>query len=81
MCRQIQIVFQNPYSSLNPSKTIQELFEQPMRIHGMKNQAERVEKSVSCLRKLTCDRSICIAMPTSYQVVSVRKYVLQELRA
>lgn len=52
MRRQIQIVFQDPYSSLNPSKTIQELFEQPMRIHGMKNQEERVEKIGELLKKV-----------------------------
>ena len=38
---QVQMVFQDPYSSLNPLKTIREAFDEPMRVHGMGNPAER----------------------------------------
>ncbi|HYC13086.1 MAG TPA: oligopeptide/dipeptide ABC transporter ATP-binding protein [Stellaceae bacterium] len=33
--RQMQIVFQDPYSSLNPRRTISQTLSEPMRVHGM----------------------------------------------
>lgn len=37
----IQMVFQDPFSSLNPKKTIGWILEEPLRARGMGNQAER----------------------------------------
>jgi peptide/nickel transport system ATP-binding protein len=33
--RQMQYVFQDPYSSLNPIKTVEEIVAEPLRIHGV----------------------------------------------
>lgn len=33
--KKLQIVFQNPYASLNPMHTILEAFDEPMRVHGI----------------------------------------------
>ncbi|MBO9605654.1 MAG: dipeptide ABC transporter ATP-binding protein [Paenibacillaceae bacterium] len=41
--KQIQIVFQDPYSSLNPVKTIYDSFDEPLKLHNMGNKAERKE--------------------------------------
>jgi len=41
--KKIQIVFQDPYSSLNPVKTIYESFDEPLRLHRMGTKAERKE--------------------------------------
>ena len=46
--KQAQIVFQDPYSSLNPRITIGEAIAEPMRVHG-------IEKSQAKLRSLVCD--------------------------
>ncbi len=40
----VQMVFQDPYSSLNPLKTIKESFDEPLRIHGVKSAEERLER-------------------------------------
>ena len=46
--KQAQIVFQDPYSSLNPRMTIGEAIAEPMRVHG-------IEKDSSQLRDAVCD--------------------------
>lgn len=40
--KKVQIVFQDPYASLNPSKNILSAFDEPLRIHGVKNKEERL---------------------------------------
>jgi oligopeptide/dipeptide ABC transporter ATP-binding protein len=39
--RRMQIIFQDPFSSLNPRKTIAQIVGQPLRIHGVTRRAER----------------------------------------
>ena len=39
--RDLQFVFQDPFSSLNPRMTVGGLVEEPLRVHGMGNAAER----------------------------------------
>jgi len=46
--KQAQIVFQDPYSSLNPRITIGEAIAEPMRVHG-------IEKDSTKLRAAVCD--------------------------
>ena len=39
--KEVQMVFQDPYSALNPSKKIYDAFEEPLVVHGVKDKAER----------------------------------------
>ena len=41
--RKIQMVFQDPYSSLNPVKNILTAFDEPLKIHGFGNKQKRQE--------------------------------------
>ncbi len=41
--RQMQIIFQDPYSSLNPRMTVGRLLEEPYLIHGLGTRAQRRE--------------------------------------
>lgn len=51
--KQLQIIFQNPYSSLNPKITIGEALMEPMIYHGiLKNNKQRRERVVALLRKV-----------------------------
>lgn len=42
--KKIQIIFQDPYSSLNPKKTIRSIMEEAYRIHGIGSGKERRDK-------------------------------------
>ena len=45
--KKIQMIFQNPYSSLNPKMKIKETLEEPLIIHGEKNRDEKVEEIIN----------------------------------
>jgi peptide/nickel transport system ATP-binding protein len=56
MRRRIQVVFQNPYASLNPRFTIGQTLVEPMAIHGIgKDLAEREQRARSLLEKVGLD--------------------------
>jgi peptide/nickel transport system ATP-binding protein len=51
--RRIQIIFQNPYASLNPRFTVGQILLEPMRIHRIgANDAERVDMAQQLLRRV-----------------------------
>lgn len=51
--RRIQIIFQDPYSSLNPGKTVEEALSEPLKVHGLvKSRFERSKRVSSILDKV-----------------------------
>jgi peptide/nickel transport system ATP-binding protein len=51
--KRIQIIFQNPYASLNPRFTVGQILMEPMRIHQIKaNDDERVAMAIELLGKV-----------------------------
>lgn len=44
MRKDIQMVFQDPYASLNPRHTVEKILEEPLIVHGIGNQAERKKR-------------------------------------
>jgi oligopeptide transport system ATP-binding protein len=42
--RDIQMVFQDPYASLNPRHSIQQILEEPLIVHGIGNKQERKKR-------------------------------------
>ena len=49
--KDIQIIFQDPYSSLNPRETIGEAIEEPMKVFNLYDAKQRKEKTLELLRK------------------------------
>ncbi len=48
--QQMQIIFQDPFSSLNPRKTIAHIVGEPLLVHGMTNRLERQARVMELLR-------------------------------
>lgn len=54
--KQLQIIFQNPFSSLNPKITIGEALLEPMIFHGiLKNNKQRKERVIKLLKKVNLE--------------------------
>jgi peptide/nickel transport system ATP-binding protein len=51
--RRIQIIFQNPYASLNPRMTVGQILVEPMKIHSIgKDERERVDMAFQLLKRV-----------------------------
>ncbi|UCD83042.1 MAG: dipeptide ABC transporter ATP-binding protein [Desulfobacterales bacterium] len=50
--KEMQIIFQDPYSSLNPRMTLHQILNEPMRIHKMYPDRERKERIAYLLEKV-----------------------------
>ena len=48
--KQMQIIFQDPFSSLNPRKTVSHIVGEPLLVHGLKSRKLRDEKVLEILR-------------------------------
>ena len=47
--KQMQIIFQDPFSSLNPRKNVSQIIGEPLLIHGMKSRDERDQRVLDLL--------------------------------
>jgi len=48
----IQMIFQDPYSSLNPRMTVSQIVEEPLKIHGNYSKSERRDRVIWLLEKV-----------------------------
>src|SRR5881296_1134667 len=48
--REMQMIFQDPFTSLNPRMTLLDLVGEPLLVHGMKSRREREERVAELLR-------------------------------
>ena len=56
--KDIQLIFQDPYSSLNPRLTIGAAITEPLKVHGLyKNEKQRKEKVMDLLEKVDLEAS------------------------
>jgi peptide/nickel transport system ATP-binding protein len=50
--REMQMIFQDPFTSLNPRMTLLDLVGEPLLVHGLKNRREREERVANLLRRV-----------------------------
>src|SRR4029079_8890344 len=55
MRREMQIIFQDPYASLNPRMKIGDIVAEPLVIHNQGTKSERRERVASLLRRVGLD--------------------------
>ncbi len=53
--REMQIIFQDPYASLNPRLSILSIVAEPLKIHGIGNKTEQRERTGDLLKKVGLD--------------------------
>ena len=53
--REMQIIFQDPYASLNPRLSILSIISEPLKIHGIGNKKEQAERVADLLSKVGLD--------------------------
>ncbi len=53
--REMQIIFQDPYASLNPRLSIRSIVAEPLKIHGIGDKTEQNERVADLLKKVGLD--------------------------
>jgi len=65
--RQMQIIFQDPVSSLNPRMTVGSIIAEPMEVHGMvRGQRQRQEMVASLLKRVGLDPAYAARYPHEF---------------
>ena len=65
--KDIQIIFQDPYSSLNPRLTVGEAIMEPMKVHNLfSNDFERQEKTIEILERVGLEASLFNRYPHEF---------------
>ena len=64
--KDIQIIFQDPYSSLDPRKTAGDTIEEPMKIHNILSGKERMKKVASLMQEVGLDSQYIYRYPHEF---------------
>jgi peptide/nickel transport system ATP-binding protein len=61
--RRMQVVYQNPYSSLDPRYTVARIIEEPLRVHRVDGRAGRRRKAVELVEQVALPFSVLTRKP------------------
>ena len=64
--REMQIIFQDPYSSLNPRMRVGEIIEEPLVIHRAGNRSERADRVAELLRLVGLEPEHAVRYPHEF---------------
>lgn len=64
--REMQIIFQDPYASLNPRLNILSIVSEPLKIHGIGNKTERRDRVGDILKKVGLDPNYMFRYPHEF---------------
>ena len=64
--KQLQIIFQDPFSSLNPRMTVQEIIERPLKIHSSQEPKQRRDRVYSLLERVGLQPDYAMRYPHEF---------------
>jgi oligopeptide transport system ATP-binding protein len=64
--REMQIIFQDPYASLNPRLSILSIISEPLQIHGIGNKSEQKDRVAELLKKVGLDPEYMFRYPHEF---------------
>ncbi|KAA0018123.1 ABC transporter ATP-binding protein [Salinicola corii] len=64
--RDIQMIFQDPFSALNPRKTVGELIAEPLLVHGLANAAQRRQRVEELLLQVDLPAAAALRYPHQF---------------
>ena len=64
--REMQMIFQDPFASLNPRMTVRQIIEEPLLIHGMRRKGERLERAIEMLEMVQMDQDALLRYPHAF---------------
>lgn len=64
--REMQIIFQDPYASLNPRLSILSIVSEPLKIHGIGNKTEQKDRVADLLSKVGLDPNYMFRYPHEF---------------
>jgi ABC-type oligopeptide transport system ATPase subunit len=64
--QQLQIIFQDPYGSLDPRMTVAQILEEPLRIHGVGSKDERRKRVTELLDVVGLPREHAVRYPHEF---------------
>src|SRR3954463_13746329 len=64
--REMQIIFQDPYASLNPRMTIRSIVSEPLKIHGIGTKVEQRERVADLLQRVGLDSKYADRYPHEF---------------
>jgi len=66
MRRKMQMIFQDPYASLNPRMTVGEIVAEPLRVHGVATEAEIEDRVKELLELVRLNPSFSVRYPHEF---------------
>ena len=64
--REMQMIFQDPFASLNPRMTVREILEEPLIVHQVGDRTERLDTVVDMLNHVQLDRDALTRYPHAF---------------
>ena len=64
--REMQMIFQDPFSSLNPRMTVRQIIEEPLLVHGERNRAKRLAQAIEMLELVQLERDALTRYPHAF---------------
>lgn len=61
--RDVQMIFQDPFSSLDPRQTVQDIIEEPMRLAGKISKGELKEKTIELMDTVGIEKRLRMSYP------------------